>query len=201
VSTAPPSPPTTAPGGGVAGPADPASAAPAPEVCPLCAAPLRPDQEWCLHCGAAARTRLATTSNWKTPIIAVAVVVTLSLGVLAASLVALAGDSGPTTTAVVKITTTAPAATAPTTTTAAPAPTTPTATTPAASTPTATTTTPAPGATGKTEPGAAGTGVIGLSPALKAQLVRLEATERNSPSAALKKNLRPIIEQLRARNK
>lgn len=199
MSTAPTSPPTTAPDGGVAAPPDPASAGPAPEVCPLCAAPLRPDQEWCLHCGAAARTRLATSSNWKTPIIAVAVVVTLSLGVLAASLVALAGDSGPTTTAVVKITTTAPAATTPTTTTAAPAPTTPSTTTPA--TPTASTTTPAPGATGKTQPGAAGTGVAGLSPALKAQLLRLEATERNSPSKAIKTQLLQIIQQLRARNK
>jgi hypothetical protein len=195
VSTAPPSPPATAPdGGGVAAPADPVRDGPAPEVCPLCAAPLRPQQEWCLHCGAAARTRLATSSNWKTPIIAVAVVVTLSLGVLAASLVALAGDSGSTTTAIVKITTTAPAASIPTTTTAAPAPTTP-------ATPTASTTTPAPGATGKTEPGAAGTGVARLSPALKVELLRLEATERNSPSPAIKRRLLPTIERLRARNR
>jgi len=69
--------------------------APASEPCPLCGAPLDPDQEWCLKCGAAARTRLAASPNWKTPLITVAVICALALGVLAAALVSLACDSGP----------------------------------------------------------------------------------------------------------
>ena len=64
------------------------------DSCPLCGAPLRSEQEWCLRCGAAARTRLAAAPNSKAPIAALAVVIALSLGVLAAALVKLAGDSG-----------------------------------------------------------------------------------------------------------
>ncbi|MGO8907259.1 MAG: FKBP-type peptidyl-prolyl cis-trans isomerase [Solirubrobacteraceae bacterium] len=101
MSVAPASPTSLANGvpGGTPGPVEGASAgAPRPEACPLCGAPLGPEQEWCLHCGAAARTRLATSSNWKAPIIAIATVAVLSLGVLAASLTALAGDSGSSST-------------------------------------------------------------------------------------------------------
>jgi hypothetical protein len=75
-------------------PTAPAHAPAAPgEVCPLCRTPLHPEQEWCLHCGAAARTRLAASPRWKGLIAALAVVVALSLGVLAAALVKLAGGS------------------------------------------------------------------------------------------------------------
>src|SRR5882757_9219398 len=73
---------------------------PAGDSCPLCASPLHPDQEWCLHCGAAARTRLAPSSNSKAPMVAVAVVAGLSLAVLAAALVKLAGDTGSPTSSV-----------------------------------------------------------------------------------------------------
>jgi len=69
------------------------------EQCPLCRAPLAYDQDWCLHCGAAARTRVATSPNWRAPLAALAGVLALSLGVLAAALIALAGDSGSTTSA------------------------------------------------------------------------------------------------------
>ena len=64
------------------------------ETCPLCGAALHRDQDWCLRCGAAARTRLAASPNWGPPATALAVVVVLALGVLAVSLVKLAGDSG-----------------------------------------------------------------------------------------------------------
>ncbi len=81
-----------------------ASAAPAqtarPVVdaaCPLCGTPLQADQEWCLGCGAAARTRLAAPSNWRAPIYALALVVALALGALAAALVSLTGPSGSST--------------------------------------------------------------------------------------------------------
>jgi hypothetical protein len=94
---------------------------------------------------------MATSSNWKGPIIAIAVVATLALGVLAASLVKLAGNfestPAPTT---VTVTTAAPAAVAPTTTAT---PTVPRATTPAVKPPTVV----APGAVTKT-PGRIGGG-------------------------------------------
>jgi hypothetical protein len=148
-----------------------ATPSPASEACPLCATPLGPDQDWCLRCGAAARTRLAATPNWKAPILAIAVVAVLALGVLAAALVKLAGGSSaaspPVTTTITAAT--APAMTAPAATTPSSAATTPGA---AATTPnSATTTTPgvagAQGAaTVTTTPGAPGsTTVTTLTPA------------------------------------
>lgn len=102
------------PGGGV--PAALPAPAPSGEACPLCGAPLHPEQEWCLRCGAAARTRLAASPRWKGPIVTLAVVVALSLAVLAAALVKLAGGSG-TATTTTTVTTRSAAAIAPTTTT------------------------------------------------------------------------------------
>ena len=97
-------PPSTAP------PAAAPEQAPAGEACPLCGAPLAAEQEWCLRCGAAARTRLAAAPDWKGPIVAVAVVAALALGVIAAALVKLAGDSGPAPAPVTRTLTTAPVA-------------------------------------------------------------------------------------------
>ena len=136
VASATPPPPTTGSGGpreaGVAGTAG-------GEACPLCGAPLDAEQEWCLRCGAAARTRLAASSNWKAPIIALAVVATLSLGVLAAALVKLAGGSSSTTNVTRTIVRAPVSVTSPGTATPTPAPsaTAPGATTPGASTPAA----------------------------------------------------------------
>jgi hypothetical protein len=53
--------------------------------------PLRADQDWCLRCGTGARTRLAAPPKWKGLVIALVLVVVVSLGVLAAALVKLAG--------------------------------------------------------------------------------------------------------------
>jgi predicted nucleic acid-binding Zn ribbon protein len=108
-----------------AGGATPAGAPPYPpsgEGCPLCGAPLHADQEWCLRCGAAARTRLAASPKWKGLTSAIAVVVVLSLGVLAAALVSLASGTGAPPAA---ITRTVTAAAAPAATTTAPASTAP----------------------------------------------------------------------------
>jgi len=130
MSTSPaPSPPTTAVF--EVGAPEPAGDAnpPAPEGCPLCGAPLDPEQEWCLSCGAAARTRLAMSSNWKGPIIVVAMVAALSIAVIAISLVELAGSSGSSTTSVTVTSTAAATTPAPTTAPATPVPTTPAATT------------------------------------------------------------------------
>jgi hypothetical protein len=94
-------------------------------ACPLCGAPLDPSQEWCLQCGAAARTRLAAPTNWKAPIVAIAVIATLALGVLAAALVKLSGGSStptalaPITRTITTVTPTVPGA-IPTATTTAP---------------------------------------------------------------------------------
>jgi hypothetical protein len=63
----------------------------ATETCPLCGQPLRSEQSWCLRCGAAARTRLAAQPKWKALVVTLGLVVVLSLGVLAAALVKLAG--------------------------------------------------------------------------------------------------------------
>jgi predicted amidophosphoribosyltransferase len=61
------------------------------ELCPLCGAQLKPEQSWCLRCGAAARTRLAAQPKWKALAIVLVTAVVVSLGVLAAALVKLAG--------------------------------------------------------------------------------------------------------------
>lgn len=82
------------------------------DACPLCGAPLQANQEWCLRCGAAARTRLAATPAWRAPIVALAVVVALAVGVLAVALVKLADDPPPvvsTTTVTTQAAASAPA--------------------------------------------------------------------------------------------
>lgn len=73
---------------------DPAAtgSATAVESCPLCANPLQPEQEWCLNCGGAARTRLAATPRWRGPLIALGVVIVVALAVLIVALVSLAGQ-------------------------------------------------------------------------------------------------------------
>jgi hypothetical protein len=136
-------------------PQPPTGAAPTPatEACPLCGAPLDPAQEWCLRCGAAARTRLAAPPNWKAPLWALALVVALSLGVLAAALVKLAGSSAPTARAPRTTTVTAPAAALPATTATTPGAGAPATSVPGTSTPSTSvpgTINPRPGVTGAT---------------------------------------------------
>jgi hypothetical protein len=116
-------------------------------ACPRCATPLGPEQEWCLTCGAAARTRLVPTPNWRAPLVVLAIVALLAGAALAVAFAALTRDS-PTA--------------APTTTAPAPA---------AATQPPAPTTAPAqpaPGATATTAPPAAGQ-TTGATPAPQGQ--------------------------------
>lgn len=61
------------------------------EWCPLCGSPLHDAQDWCLRCGAAARTRLAATPRWRAPVLAFIMVIFVSLVVLIAALVKLLG--------------------------------------------------------------------------------------------------------------
>ena len=71
-------------------PTNPAVEAPR-EFCPLCGGPLRRDQDWCLRCGAAARTRLAAPPKWKLLVVSLVSVAVLALAVLVVALVTLAG--------------------------------------------------------------------------------------------------------------
>jgi hypothetical protein len=79
--------------------------APVPLRCPRCGAYVAPEQDWCLECGAPARTRLAPTPNWRAPIALVAVVVLLAGLALAFAFTSLTSDDGNVTAA----TTAAPA--------------------------------------------------------------------------------------------
>jgi predicted amidophosphoribosyltransferase len=72
-------------------PATAEGAVAATEACPLCSAPLRADQDWCLRCGAAARTRLAAPAKWKALVAVLLTVVAISLAVLIVALVKLSG--------------------------------------------------------------------------------------------------------------
>ncbi len=180
----------------------PPTTGPAGSGCPLCGSPLHPQQEWCLRCGAAARTRLATSSNWRAPIVTIAVVATLSLGVLAAALVKLAGNFGTTTTPA-PTTVTAPPAVVPPTTGATPSTSAPSATAPSAGTPTVQ----QPSAVNPTAAGRSGAasapvpaspGQANLSPAVRARLRELENNERTSKSPVVKKYYREAEEHLRS---
>ena len=77
---------------------------PVPLRCPRCGANVAPEQDWCLECGAPARTRLAPTPKWQAPIALVAVVVLLAGLALAFAFTSLTGDDG-----TVSATTNAPA--------------------------------------------------------------------------------------------
>lgn len=113
-----------------------------------------------MRCGAAARTRLAATPNWKAPIAAVAVVAALALGVLAAALVKLAGGSESSGAPVTRTIATTPTAGVPTTIPTATVPSVTTTATAPPPTATATTSTP----TVKAQPNSAG-GLAGPSTA------------------------------------
>ena len=134
VSPAPAGPPTQTFGERASATMPPASEA--IETCPLCGAPLLAQQEWCLRCGGAARTRLAAAPNWRAPLLTLVVLAALSLGVLTAALVKLAGGSGSAAGPAVRTGAAAPVASAPAPTTPAPTTPAPGATLPAASTPT-----------------------------------------------------------------
>jgi hypothetical protein len=95
-------------------------------TCPRCGAPLAPEQEWCVECGAAARTRIVRPPSWRWPVALVAALVALvGAGVAVAFFEATDTGSGPlrpVTTAAASTPAPAAAATPPATTTTAPAP-------------------------------------------------------------------------------
>lgn len=71
-----------------------AGPAPVPLRCPRCGANVAPEQDWCLECGAPARTRLAATPSWRAPIALVAVVTLLAGLALAFAFTSLTSDDG-----------------------------------------------------------------------------------------------------------
>lgn len=136
-------------------------ATPEPAVqrgCPRCGAPLADDQEWCLACGTAVTTSVASTPRWRAPVALVGALVVLLAASLALALVELSRDPQP----VAK----APQATPAPTAAATPTPT-PTATPEATPTPTPTA---SKGGTDQTAPDAApGAGVAPSSATKLAQ--------------------------------
>jgi hypothetical protein len=74
-------------------PAGPAQVPDLAEIhCPRCATPIVPEQDWCLECGAPARTRLAPTPNWQLPTAAIAALVAIAGALLAFAFVRLTDD-------------------------------------------------------------------------------------------------------------
>ncbi len=61
-------------------------------ACPRCGASLERAQDWCLSCGAAARTRLAPAPNWRLPLAALGTVIAACVVALALAFVALTDD-------------------------------------------------------------------------------------------------------------
>jgi hypothetical protein len=74
-----------------------------PLRCPRCGSQLEPEQDWCLDCGAPARTRLAPIPNWRLPLAVAAAIVLAAAVTLALAFVTLTRDDPtvlpPTTTA------------------------------------------------------------------------------------------------------
>ena len=83
--------------------------APAPIACPRCGAVVAGDQSWCLECGLAARTRLARTPGWRTPLIVAGAIGLAAIVALIVAFLVVTGDNAPLPT------TAAPATTVPTT--------------------------------------------------------------------------------------
>jgi hypothetical protein len=64
-------------------------------TCPRCGSPLAAEQDWCLDCGAAARTRLVPAPNWRAPVALLAALLLVAVLALAAAFVALTRDDEP----------------------------------------------------------------------------------------------------------
>jgi hypothetical protein len=96
-----------------------AGPAPIPLRCPRCGANVAPEQDWCLECGAPARTRLAPTPNWRAPVAIVAIVILLAGGALSFAFTQLTSNDGNVT----AVTTAAPVEASDTVSQSVPAPT------------------------------------------------------------------------------
>jgi hypothetical protein len=61
--------------------------------CPRCGAPMRPDQDWCLNCGAAVTTEVAGARGWRTPIAIAGAVLLVAAIALVIAFVQLSDDA------------------------------------------------------------------------------------------------------------
>jgi hypothetical protein len=68
--------------------------APAPRQCPRCGASMTDEQEWCLRCGAAVGTRIATAQGWRVPLVLTGLLVALAAVAIAIAIIQLADDTG-----------------------------------------------------------------------------------------------------------
>jgi hypothetical protein len=68
--------------------------APAPRRCPRCGASMTDEQEWCLRCGAAVGTRIATAQGWRVPLVLTGLLVALAAVAIAIAIIQLADDTG-----------------------------------------------------------------------------------------------------------
>ncbi|HEY4095893.1 MAG TPA: hypothetical protein VGM33_10300 [Baekduia sp.] len=68
--------------------------APVPLRCPRCGASVGPEQDWCLECGAPARTRLAPTPHWHRPIAVLCTIALIAGVALAVAFASLTNDDG-----------------------------------------------------------------------------------------------------------
>jgi uncharacterized paraquat-inducible protein A len=75
------------------------AAPPEPDTiaCPRCGTTVGPEQQWCLHCGAPARTRLVPTPNWRAPLLVLALIAVLAAVALAIAFVEITKDDTPAT--------------------------------------------------------------------------------------------------------
>ena len=66
---------------------------PAPRQCPRCGAAMTEEQEWCLRCGAAVGTRIATAPGWRVPLAITGLLVVLAAIAVAIAIIQLADDT------------------------------------------------------------------------------------------------------------
>lgn len=60
--------------------------------CPQCGSALDENQDWCLHCGRGATTRVLPAGNWRIPILAACLIAAIAGAGLASIFLALSGD-------------------------------------------------------------------------------------------------------------
>jgi septal ring-binding cell division protein DamX len=138
--------------------------------CPRCGASLRPEQEWCLHCGTGLGARVAAPRGWRLPVAVVGGLLALAVIAVVLAIVELASDAETVTTQPTPAATAAP--------TAAP----PAATTPVPSA------TPTPAASATPTP-AAGTGLADWPAGKTGFTIVLESSSTRSAATARGKEL------------
>ncbi len=64
-----------------------------PANCPHCGAALKPDQDWCLNCGAAVTTEIAGSRGWRAPVAIAGVVLVVAAAALVFAFAQLSNDA------------------------------------------------------------------------------------------------------------